>query len=336
MQHEAMKNERRQIFWGEAGTPVGSLGNQHDINTAVEGMLSGKIIAMQVGGVYGFIADAADDESLEAIDHIKGSSDHTKPFSSFTFYSEIYEHIDLDKVHESVRRHLADPELVSRTFGLVLHMRLPVKKESVELLPRRLLSEADGIPYIQNLDPTGLPIERFVRIARKMGVKKPAVTTLNTSGIEECATREQVEQFMVKNPDIFILLTDPSYRFKGSALHTAVRGSFLIVNMMDLSLIRKGFIPEEIIEHMLNVQLVNKDQALPAKYSVAEEYFNLLEELKAKSDAGQPYSNEQIRRMIHRIVRVGSLDQHHYPYRIRSMNPIYSGKPIPKRASLHP
>lgn len=237
---------------GSINFRVGSLDNPQDIIQAVELLKEGDIIAAQKLGVFGIWFDAENDGAyLKTLD-LKGITDLTKPFSSMMPSHEFVKLIDMDSVNPHFRQLLEDVESFQNRVGAAIHIRAPIRNDYVDSLPSHIVSSSGDGYHMHNLDPSGHEhMSALVRAANDSGIKYLGVTSLNNSrtGENEITNILDARDFCDESGVVELLLADPSPRREDYI------GSFPIVDIESLELVRAGNIPYGIVEIILGTSL---------------------------------------------------------------------------------
>ena len=129
-------------------------------------------------------------------------------------------------------------------------------------MPKSIVSRLeDGTAVIQNWDAIGhKPAHNLFYQMQKVGIRYPAITSMNISGEPEIVNQEEGKQF-AKSSGIPLFLHDP--KDKG-----VVTGSYTIlnVNTNGLQLIREGNISSKVFDTIFDGIKIDKSSAAPSKH----------------------------------------------------------------------
>ncbi|TSC87705.1 MAG: hypothetical protein G01um101416_385 [Microgenomates group bacterium Gr01-1014_16] len=261
----------------ESRVNYGSLNNPVDLQAGVEIITSGGIVAAQVRGVFGLWGDGNNPNALELILRAKNEIGMpNRKFSAMMFSPNIFPLVDKSAIHPDLKYLADDPQLTDQIVGCLLHLRLPLKPEAVELLPDELRSENNGRFIVHNLSPAGHPISGLIRRLNDAGVAHIALTTLNFSGHPEITNLREVTNFCAAHVDqrwaIKLVLRDPNFD-----PNTHFKGSLTIVDTRTASVYRDGNILPELASALLSTNL-NTEEMIEKKYSAAPGLSQILAE----------------------------------------------------------
>jgi tRNA A37 threonylcarbamoyladenosine synthetase subunit TsaC/SUA5/YrdC len=255
------------IYTMKTNCTIGSLLNVRDINESVGIIKRGGIVIAQLGGVFGMFADGQNRDALDTILTAKQISDKNRPFSTMMFYKDIIKYVDLSLVHRELYKTLSNGQDLAKLIGTLIHLRLPLRHDLVHEIPTSMRNLSDDVWIIHSLDPSGRPIENFIRQLNVNGIKFVAVTTLNKHGEPEITTWEEAIEFssaFIRFPHAEpIHLKDPTYKRK------SVKGSLTIVDTMYKSIVREGFVPTELVEAIFGVTF-SKDAVKHVKHNQSQ------------------------------------------------------------------
>jgi tRNA A37 threonylcarbamoyladenosine synthetase subunit TsaC/SUA5/YrdC len=283
-----MSGINKAIFKKQVG--IGSLINRSDIQKSVGIIKNGGVVVVQMGGVIGMFADGTNRPALEKILTAKEISDKNRPFSAMMFYTEVVKYIDLKSIHADLQPLLINQDRMKNLIGSLIHLRLPLKTEIVNQIPQSMRSQTGEKWIMHNLDPTGRPIENFVRALNNNGVPFVAVTTLNRHGEPEITDWKEAiafcQTFAHLPHAVSLHLADPTYKRK------SIKGSLTIVDTINKTIAREGFVPTEIVEAILGVTF-NRTDAKKVKHKQAHGFTQLNYHLQ-----NQKVAPEKVRELI--------------------------------------
>lgn len=253
-------------------TKVGSLLNKKDRQKAAILVSKGEVAGIYNRGVCALWFNGGDSKAIEKIRKIKGEGRSGKPVALTLSMEGFVSLIDLKMLPEDVKGLLCSPDFKSRV-GSLCFIRAPLLMDHREVIPKQAMSFEDGVCMIQNWDAFGHDLtEHFLLEVGKLGVKHPAVTSMNTSGLPEIVDQKEGEIFC-KKFSIPIFLKDPS-------VHPEHKGSYTIITLdkYGVTLSREGNIPGWIIEQVLGFSLI-KDKTKKSNYPPMEFPKSLLKDL---------------------------------------------------------
>jgi hypothetical protein len=144
---------------------------------------SGRIVGASFASVYGLVGDGLRPSLGYEIALIKGRAQLGRKLSVCLPSNRLSEMIDLAHVHPSLRTWALDGDALAWTVSSRCYLRVPVRESIAAALPPHLISYRDGVPYLQSLDPNGMPgVNEFMTTLWQTGVPFPAVTSMNLSG----------------------------------------------------------------------------------------------------------------------------------------------------------
>jgi hypothetical protein len=146
----------------------------------------GEVVGASFGTVYGIIGDGHSPDLGAKVAAIKGQQRLGRPLSVCLPESRFSQLLDPGQIHPAVRGVALDGHALSRTLSSLAFVRAPIRTSIAQDLPAHLVSVNDGVPYLQSLDPGGLPGARnLMRLLWRQGVQYPAISSMNTSGEPE-------------------------------------------------------------------------------------------------------------------------------------------------------
>jgi hypothetical protein len=257
-------------------TEINSIWNPEARYKAVNLMKNGAPIGIFNRGVCAIWGQGENEVFINEILRIKGEKRLNRPLGA-TFLAEKFIPL-VDKGHLTFSNSLFanEEDLVSR-IGSLCFIRAPLKKSDLSNVPDSLISKSkDGIPIIQNWLPEGhRPTFLLVKLMHKLGIRCPAVTSMNISGQPEIVSQNEGILFS-KDKNIPLFLYDPRDK-------ELVKGSYTILGLTKgkVKLIRDGNIPGYLFDYLLETE-IDRTRALPAKYKQPDFPFPLFRNLKPK------------------------------------------------------
>lgn len=259
---------------------TGLLENHADRRKAVDQIVSGTPLVMQLGGVYGLFVNAENQNSVKSIFDIKGESKRSLTLVKRT--DDIISWADKQAIHKDILEHLHD---VGRNIGLVAHLRFPIDSSFVGKLPEHAYGiyndPATGNPYpvVQYLDPSGhVYMSDFISELKRNGVEHVAVTSFNDHSISEPEiTDPDRARELASEKGLPMILEDPLHARKD------IKGSYAIILCFqnELKLLRKGAVDDKIInaiiENKLKMDELTKQTKIKNSHDFAE-FISLLDE----------------------------------------------------------
>ncbi len=231
----------------------GTLNSPDDLKMAVAQIKQGRSVGFQFRGVIGFVADGNNSASLDAILEAKGDENKDKPFSGMFPTKDYIPMLDMKMVDPRIAKLMQTPETWSDHVGAICHVRGPLLPEAAAKIPKRMLSQVNGVYYGHNLDVTGHPLKGLVDLMAENGILA-CVTTVNNHNEKEITSVEKGIEFLINKGHIpnmpRMLLTDPTYPKEVEL------GSFSIIDITarpdkTLAAVRDGHMPWHIISHIL-------------------------------------------------------------------------------------
>jgi hypothetical protein len=117
----------------------------------------GHVVGTSFASVYGLVGDGARPAFGYEIAQIKGRAQLGHTLSVCLPATRLSELIDLAHVHPSYRAWALDGGSLAWTVSSRCYLRVPIRASVARELPPHLLSYVDGVPYLQSLDPNGMP-----------------------------------------------------------------------------------------------------------------------------------------------------------------------------------
>jgi hypothetical protein len=209
----------------------------------------GHLVGTSFASVYGLVGDGARPALGYEIAQVKGRAQLGQPLSVCLPATRLSELIDLAHVHPSYRAWAVDGAALAWTVSSRCYLRVPIRASVARELPPHLLSYLDGVPYLQSLDPNGMPgIREFMGELWTNGVEYPALTSMNLSGTPEIVDFPDALRF-ARTAGLPALLLGPSYpRSKGSL-------SILTLDPSGLAMSRIGTFSSEALQRSITVPI---------------------------------------------------------------------------------
>ncbi len=245
------------------------------ITTAYDHLANGTPVVTQLGNNFGYLADANNELIIKRILEAKGDTNNEKPFSAMLPTNFFLNIIDFNQIPPSLHNLLKNPEELENRLGLICHLRAPVKNEALSFIPKRLIGweeNQDGskTPFVQNFFIKGhAPMESLRDMMFNNGMFL-SVTTQNQHGTPEITTLEE-SVTEAKRVAIPLILTDEVKR-------PEVKGSWSIVNIKNITAVRDGNIPIQIVEKLLGAK-INTSSMKESKYLQDQAFLALIKEI---------------------------------------------------------
>lgn len=154
-----------------------------DPDDAVVQIMIGRVVGASFGSMYGLIGNGLIPTLADDIAALKGRAGTGRPLSVCLPSARLARLIDPAQLHGSIRDWALDERGLARAFASQCLLRVPVRPLVAASLPAQLIGYLDGVPYLQSLDPSGLPgAGTFVRSLWSAGVTVPAITSMNVTG----------------------------------------------------------------------------------------------------------------------------------------------------------
>lgn len=237
---------------------LGSLQNRKDRKLAARLLAQGEIVGIFNRGVCALWFDGANEKAVKRMWQIKGEGRVGRPIALTLGLEEFISMIDIDILPSDVRNLINAPDFKSQV-GSLCFIRAPVKTHHQKSIPKHAKSfESGGICMIQNWDPFGHdPTEEFLKKVKRLGVKHPAVTSMNITGQKEIVDQKKGEAFC-KKYGIPIFLKDPN-------AHPQHIGSYTIFTFgkNGIRLERDGNIPAKLFKKIFGIPFDTKGAKKP-------------------------------------------------------------------------
>jgi hypothetical protein len=147
---------------------------------------NGEVVGASFGTVYGIIGDGHSPDLGTRVAAIKGQQRLGRPLSVCLPESRFSQLLDPSHIHPAVRGMALNGHALSRTLSSLAFVRAPIRTSVAQDLPAHLVSINDGVPYLQSLDPGGLPgAHNLMRLLWRQGIHFPAISSMNASGEPE-------------------------------------------------------------------------------------------------------------------------------------------------------
>jgi tRNA A37 threonylcarbamoyladenosine synthetase subunit TsaC/SUA5/YrdC len=218
-----------------------------DRHAAARMVREGAIIGASFGTVYGIIGDGDSPGLGDKVAQIKGDARIGRPLSTCLPARRFTQLLDPDEVHPALRGLALDGHALSRTLSSLAFVRAPIRRSEVEKVPSYLVSRTDDVPYVQSVDPGGLPgIRSLMKSLWRQGVRFPAITSMNRSGDREIVTRDAAIDFG-RRQHLAALVVPKS-------LAQRAQGSFTIleINLQGVRAVRHGVVPIAVLQRLID------------------------------------------------------------------------------------
>jgi hypothetical protein len=156
-----------------------------DVDDAVAQVIIGRIVSVSFGPHSAFVGNAMLPGLIDDIAAIEGRPGEW-PLPVALPSARRAELIDPEQIHPSVRSWILDGHGLARAFGSQCSFRVPIRASDAAALPAHLVAYRAGVPYLQSIDPSGLPGGgEFVTALWRAGVALPAVAGLDDVTVVE-------------------------------------------------------------------------------------------------------------------------------------------------------
>lgn len=231
-------------------TEVGSLRNPIDRKKAAVLISQGKPIGAFNRGVCAIWGDGSSPAFTESVSEIKGEKRGHRPLAASLTTKEFVSLLDPNKIPPELHSTFFDADELAARTGSLCFFRGPITEAAAIKIPNSMVSRVDGVPVIQNWDSRGhRPTSALLRTVRNLGVRFPAVTSMNMSGEPEITDQGEGVKF-AEEANIPFFLLDPDDQKKAV-------GSYTIIDVAaeGLRLIREGNIPSELLVELLGTSI---------------------------------------------------------------------------------
>jgi tRNA A37 threonylcarbamoyladenosine synthetase subunit TsaC/SUA5/YrdC len=218
-----------------------------DRKAAARMVKEGAIIGASFGTVYGIIGDGESPDLGQRVAQIKGERRIGRPLSTCLPARRFSQLLDPGEIHPALRGLALDGHALSRTLSSLAFVRAPIHRSVVHDVPADLVSRTDDVPYIQSVDPGGLPgIRSLMASLWRQGVRFPAITSMNRSGDREIIARDAAFEFS-RAHQLAALVVPKS-------LAQRAQGSFTIleINLAGVRAARHGVIPIAVLQRLMD------------------------------------------------------------------------------------
>jgi hypothetical protein len=247
-----------------ADTELAELGDLSGTRRGAQYVAAGQAIGTYLDGVDTIWINAANPTAVRMVEIMKGEARVGKPLSTTLESADLVPLLDEKHIPRSLHHIFLDPEELTARLGALAPVRLPVRGDVADQLPRVLTTRtADGAYWLQNWTPNGHEAGTLlVRELKMVGVNLPGATSMNVSGRPEIADQREALAFS-REHGIPLLLCElqPSSDAEGSF-------PILGVGPQGVVLLREGHFPGELFQDLLDYD-VDLTQAKPAKYPIS-------------------------------------------------------------------
>jgi len=247
-----------------ADTELAELGDLSGTRRGAQYVAAGQAIGTYLDGVDTIWINAANPAAVRMVEIMKGEARVGKPLSTTLESADLVPLLDENRIPQALHHIFLDHEELTARLGALAPLRLPVRGDVAERLPRVLTTmTADGVHWLQNWTPNGHESGTLlVRELRKLGVNLPGATSMNVSGRPEIADQREALAFS-REHGIPLLLCELQPT-------PDAEGSFPIIGVgpEGVVLLREGHFPGELFRDLLNYD-VDLTQAKPAKYPIS-------------------------------------------------------------------
>ena len=219
---------------------------ERDRRRAAAMVANGEVVGASFGTVYGLVGDGHSLDLGTKVAAIKGHQRLGRPLSVCLPESRFSRLLDPAQIHPAVRGMALDGHALSRTLSSLAFVRAPIRTSVAQDLPAHLVSINDGVPYLQSLDPGGLPGARnLMRLLWRRGVHFPAISSMNASGEPEFVNYSRALTFC--NDYGLAVLLRPKSQIQQA------QGSFSILEVgpHGLRAARHGVIPVPVLQRLV-------------------------------------------------------------------------------------
>lgn len=231
----------------DSGATAVLSGRRPGDRTRAVGLINGgAVIGASFGTVYGLIGDGSRPELGTTIARIKGHRRLGRPLSVCLPEARLCRLLDPEQIHPAVRRMALDGDELARTLSSLCFVRAPIRESVARELPEHIVSRADGVPYLQSLDPGGLAgMGALMRRLWRDGVRYPAITSMNNSGEPEIVELSQAARFSHEH-DLPALVRPAGARPRAQGSLT-----ILEIGPHGVRAVRHGVIPVSVLQRLI-------------------------------------------------------------------------------------
>jgi hypothetical protein len=210
----------------------------------------GEVVGASFATVYGIIGDGHSSDLGAKVAAIKGQQRLGRPLSVCLPESRFSRLLDPGQIHPAVRGMALDGHALSRTLSSLAFVRAPIRASVAQDLPTHLVSVMDGVPYLQSLDPGGLPgARKLMSLLWREGVQFPAISSMNSSGDPEIVEYSEALRFSSEHG--LAALLRPRTQIQQA------KGSFSILEIgpHGLRAARHGVIPIPVLQRLIEPRI---------------------------------------------------------------------------------
>ncbi len=235
----------------------GSLLDKADRKLAAELLAGGEVVGLFNRGVCALWFDGSNAAAVEKVWQIKGEGRKSRALALTVKMEHFLKMIDEERLHPDLKNLIRAADFKSKV-GSLCFIRAPIKKAHEKALPEHAKNYEEGVCMVQNWDAHGhSAVEEFLGEVAKMGVKYPAVTSMNITGQAEIVNQAEGEQFC-KQHQVPIFLNDPN-------VHPDHLGSYTIFTFGKEGIIldRDGNIPATLLQRIFGLPVEFKGAKKP-------------------------------------------------------------------------
>lgn len=225
-------------------------------------LCDGQVVGQFVRATCILWIDAENPQAAERIYQIKGAKRTGRPFSIMLETNSFIAILDEEAIYPALHRFFLDPDELEDRLGALCMVRAPILKQIAKRLPEYAYSvSADGTCWLQSWVPCGyIPGRQVLEEMWSIGMRLPAVTSMNVSGQPEIVEQDEAVAFCERY-SIPAFLRDP--------LDTgAVRGSFPIISIdrQGAHVVRAGHFQPSLFKYLLDGTEVDLSGMSPSKF----------------------------------------------------------------------
>lgn len=231
---------------------AGSLWNHADREKAARLLANGEVVGIFNRGVCALWFDGGSAEAYRKLVLIKGEGRKGRPVALTLGLDEFIPMIDRSNLSQDLKKFL-DSSDIKHKLGSLCFIRAPIKKHFQKKLPPWAKNFAGKVCLVQNWDSFGHePTEKFLLAVKKLGVRHPAVTSMNKTGQAELVDQAKGAEFARENK-IAVFLKDEK-------AHPRHKGSYTVFtfNKFGIKLERDGNIPGKIFKFIFGLPIDTK------------------------------------------------------------------------------
>ncbi len=230
---------------------LSSLHDPRSWSEAADIVKKGGVIGVDNRHVFAIWGDGENPDITRIFQKIKGENRGNAPLALSLPAAFFVKLIDSTKIPQNLHYIFLDAEKYAERLGSLCFVRVPLKKDFLGKIPKAAVSWSDGVPYIQNWDPSGHDATfNLVQGMIRHEINYPVVTSMNLNGQPEIIDKDSAEIFC-KEHGIQLLLIDTSISTKRAP------GSYTIIELSkeSIKVMRDGNIPHYLIAHVLETKL---------------------------------------------------------------------------------